>query len=145
MALTIFQSPLLQDSLSPEGRHLMETFLSGLSVPRFLTLCTLPSSLLIPIYCRWKLLCCWWSKILIFKYSRMSLGVIYCYIPLVNISIWFSPRSQAYLISGSRSPEQYQGWVLSHKVGPKSDQILVGYSHKPYAIITLAHLAGTIP
>lgn len=70
----------------------------------------------------------------------MSLGSFYCFIPLVNISIWFSPGSQAYLISGSRPPEQYQGWVLSHKVGLKADQILVGYSHKLYAIIALAML-----
>lgn len=39
---TLFIS-LLQDSLSPEERKLMETFHLGLSVPRSLTLCVLSS------------------------------------------------------------------------------------------------------
>jgi hypothetical protein len=33
-------------------------------------------------------------------------------------------------------------WVLSHGVGLKTIQMLVGYFHKFYSIIALAYLAG---
>lgn len=40
LALTFFMPPVLQGSLSPEERHLMEECHLVLSIPRSLTLCT---------------------------------------------------------------------------------------------------------
>lgn len=70
--------PLLQSSLSPEGRHMTETSHLLMSVPRFLMLCTLSSGgslnlshLLQEEMSRW-----WQSRTLMHVYSRMTLGYI---------------------------------------------------------------------
>lgn len=59
-----------------------------------------------------------------------------------NRNIRFYPQSLAYLVSGSWPPRQCQEWVPSHGLGLKSNQILVGYSHKLCTITTIAHLPG---
>lgn len=59
--------------------------------------------------------------------------------------IWFYPKSLRYLFSGSWSPKQFLVWVPSPGMDLKSNQIMVGYCHKLYAIIALAYLAGMVP
>lgn len=50
-----------------------------------------------------------------------------------------------YLVSLSLSPEQCKVWVPSLGGGLKSNQTLVGYSHKLYASIALAYPVGWTP
>lgn len=56
--------------------------------------------------------------------------------------IWFSPRTLGCLVLGSWPSNQWWVWVPSHSVSLKSNQILIGNSHKSCATIVLAHLAG---
>lgn len=58
--------------------------------------------------------------------GRMPL-LILLLCPLQHSSIWDSPRPLAHLISDSWPPKQHWIWILSHEVGLKSNQILVGY------------------
>lgn len=57
----------------------------------------------------------------------------------------FSNRSITYLVSVSWQPEQCQAWVQSHRVGLKSKQWVIGYSHNMWAIVVPAHLADRSP
>lgn len=47
-----------------------------------------------------------------------------------NHGICFCPRSLGYLVSGSQLTKQCLKLVISPGMGLKSDQILIGYSHK---------------
>ena len=48
------------------------------------------------------------------------------------------------IVPRSWLPEQYQGWVLPHGMGFKSNQILADYTNKLCVIIVLAYLTGRI-
>lgn len=138
-----FLPPLPCGSLRPEVRELMEISHLWLSVQRFLTFCVMPGcrSLFVAIYLRRKLLWRWLSKALIEDYEVFRSNFI-ATLTFFFSSIWFYPRSSGYLVSGSLSHKQYQVWVPSYGLGIQSNQILGGYSHKCWAIIALAYLAG---
>ena len=70
----------------------------------------------------------------------MSLSVILLLHSLS--SIWFHPRSLGYLASGSWSPKQCQVCVPSFGIGPRSNQTLLGYSHKICTTTVLIYLAA---
>jgi hypothetical protein len=93
----------------------------------------------------WARLCS--RQALAYEYSRMTLGVIlllllclflcmFGWLVLKN-SIWFYPMSLGYLVSDSWSLKQWWVWVTYCGVGCKSNQILVGYSHKLCTTIAL--------
>lgn len=69
--------------------------------------------------------------------------LFYCYLYFLKASsIWFYPRSVGCLFCSSWSSKQCQVWVLSHRVGVKSNETLVGNFHKFCATIDLAYLVG---
>lgn len=59
-----------------------------------------------------------------------------------NSGIWCYPVSMTYLVSGSWLPHQCRRWVLSWEMERNSNQLLVGFSHKPCATVVLLHLGG---
>lgn len=126
LTFTLFP-PLLQGTLSPEVRGLMETSHLGLSVPKFLTLHTvwLWVSIFVPICSMRKPLWWWLSKALIHEEGRISLGVTLS-LNYFTSSVWFYPRTLCYLVCNSWSLKQCQIWAPSHGVDFKYNQILVG-------------------
>lgn len=56
-------------------------------------------------------------------------------------SVWLYPRSSDHLVSGSWLPKQCQANIPSGEAGLKLNQMLVDYSHKFYAIVSLAYFA----
>lgn len=86
LALILFLHILLWGSLNPEGKDLMETALLGLGVSRSFTLCIVSclwASVFVSLCCKRKILWLWLSKVLIYAYSRILLGVI-----LFKSSVW---------------------------------------------------------
>lgn len=97
----------------------------------------------VSIFFRRKLLWWWLTKILIYKHSTMSFGVIVLAMFLKqNRSIGFSHKCLLYLVSCFWPPKQYWLWVPLHGMGLKSKQVLIGYSHMMCATIAPAYFAG---
>lgn len=66
-------------------------------------------------------------------------SIVFCL--FFNSSIWFYPRSLAYLVSGFWPAKQCHIMGSAHGVDVKSNQI-VGHCHKLCAAIGLAYLTG---
>lgn len=62
---------------------------------------------------------------LIYKYSRMSSGVIVWLCSLRRTLVFGFPKTLGYLILQFLKTKQGQGWVLYHGKGLKSNLILV--------------------
>lgn len=85
---------------------------------------------------------------LMYESNRILLGVIsslcflFVYLFLKIRGIWFYPRTQGYLVTGSWSPKQYWLQARSYSVWLILNQILLVYYHKLCATSALAYLVG---
>lgn len=120
----------------------------GMSVLKSLILCTLASCrpLFIPIYFKRKLF--WWrlSEALLYRYSRMLLGVILLLYYFSRTVLFLSSLPHVLfaflLVSGSWPLKQCQIWFSSHRMGLKATQILVDYSSSFCVIIVSVNHRG---
>lgn len=99
---------------------------------------------------------CTWSYLLLKEASlvmtkqstilmTISVGIIsltsfFIFFLILTNYIWLYPRSLNYPISCSWTYKQCKAWLPSHSMDLKSDQTLVGHSHKWHATIAPTHL-----
>lgn len=70
----------------------------------------------------------------------ISLTSFFIFFLILTNYIWLYPRSLNYPISCSWTYKQCKAWLPSHSMDLKSDQTLVGHSHKWHATIAPTHL-----
>lgn len=126
LSLTIFVSPLLYSSMKPKGGDLMQYSKVSHSLHIFPTVGFYINSLLLQDE----------TAVMIAEQDTDMKITDYHY-----ESLLFSRRYLTHLILGSLSSKQCWGWIPSHGVRLKYDQISVGYS-KLCATFALVCLTG---